>query len=420
MACSGGSSRKGIPLDVWASTESNCPQHDHGLKSPWQTHRAGISHTSSAWSTSQPAAGQRRPQHSHNHHTACSSSKPAVSERDFPLLSTSKTGETAATVAPYSSKGGSYVAPSPVAPPSLPNSLIRDCVKELRCLFPNVDRSILEDVTSGIADGLKAGGLGDLLEQAVSRLLDVFSDDPGIRCAFPKFHASQPASAEPTTWKDKVVLRAASKQKKKPHRSPSDIVAHSSDMEFYRAAIESLTDRSARQEAPSQEHEVVEALSVSYPEQANGAKLRMQSHQIAESRAQLFAEAARAFIAGDTRLAKELSTRGHELTSEFRDLSGAAAVSIFKSKNPSLDDGIIDLHGLHKDEAFAAVTLFVERLRLNPPNASLGSPLIICGKGIHSKGAPVLQATAKEALISTGCTFHVLPGGTGTLAVTNW
>jgi len=60
-------------------------------------------------------------------------------------------------------------------------------VKELRRLFPDADRDILEDVIAGIAMSSEADlCLGDLLEQAVSRLLDVFADDPGIQCAFPK------------------------------------------------------------------------------------------------------------------------------------------------------------------------------------------------------------------------------------------
>ena len=297
-------------------------------------------------------------------------------------------------------------------------------MKELRRLFPNADRDILEDVTAGIAMSLEADRcLGDLLEQAVSRLLDVFADDPGIQCAFPKFPASRDlgSAGQPSTWKEKVGTPVVGRQKRKPHTAVSSVVAsHSSDMEFYRAAINSLTEQSARREMVPQHHAALESPCSVHIEGVSGSKLRMQSRQIAESRAQLFAEAARAFIAGDSKLAKELSARGHELTSEFRDLSAAAAEGIFRSKNPSLDEGVIDLHGLHRDEAFAAVTSFVEHLRLNPPNSSLGSPLVICGKGIHSKGAPVLQGTAKDALIASGCTFHVLPGGTGTLVISDW
>ena len=85
-----------------------------------------------------------------------------------------------------------------------------------------------------------------------------------------------------------------------------------------------------------------------------------------------------------------------------------------------MDEGVIDLHGLHRDEAFVAVMSFVERLRMNSSKPSLRAFLIVCGKGIHSKGAPVLQATAKEALDAAGCTCHVSPGGTGTLVVTKW
>ena len=437
-AVSGGGGRKGVPLDVWRTTDAaQCPKNSNAFQSPWQTHRAGISQESSAWSTSQSGAGRiLQDQHSqrhHNHYTSSSSrgkSSNAPSDCDFPSLSAAKPLRTGA--AGLMQESGSYSSPYIVAaqgtasaPPSRSCVLIRDCVKELRRLFPNADRDILEDVIAGIAMSSEADlCLGDLLEQAVSRLLDVFADDPGIQCAFPKFPASRDlgsAGQQPSTWKEKVGAPVVGRQKRTPHTAfSSEVATHSSDMEFYLAAINSLTERSARREMGPQHHADSESPCSVHTEGVSGAKLRMQSHRIAESRAQLFAEAARAFIAGDSKLAKELSARGHELTSEFRDLSAAAAEGIFRSKNPSLDEGVIDLHGLHRDEAFAAVTSFVEQLRLNPPNSSLGYPLVVCGKGIHSKGAPVLQGTAKDALIASGCTFHVLPGGTGTLVISDW
>jgi hypothetical protein len=427
-ACSSVSGRKGVPLDVWGAADAKSLVHGDEFKSPWQTHRAGISQASSSWSSAQGQCHlDPRARHSHNHNTAASSRTraAAVSDREFPSLSSSNLADAPAAVAKHDCRGGSVGYASCVArrsdvPPAGASSiLLRECVKELRRLFPKTDRDILEDVTAGVAASFQAdGSIGDLLEQAVSWLLDVFSDDPGVHCAFPKFQVSQTATAaEPSTWKDKVGHRAAAKQKK---TAASAVASHSSDMDFYRAAIDSLTDKSSRQEPVLQEHAETNSLFAVQIEGISGAALRKQSHQIAESRAQLFAEAARAFISGDTKLAKELSVRGHELSSEFRDLSAAAAGNIFLSKNRSLDEGVLDLHGLHRDEAFDAVTLFVEHLRLNPPISSLGSPLVICGKGIHSKGAPVLQATAKEALLATGCSFHVLPGGTGTLVLTNW
>ena len=406
---SGGSGRKGIPLDVWSEADvGQRPENGGELKSPWQTHRVGISQASSAWSTGHSAAGNGR-----------SRTQSRISNSDFPALLASKPEAVAAVaVAKCESRGSGAlysIAAQGLAPCLPPTSLIRDCVKELRRMFPNAECSVLEDVTAGLAIGLKSDGcLSDLLEQAVSRLLDVFADAPGIRCAFP-FPVSQPVTAgEPATWKHMVGARAVGKQNKKSHSAVSVVT----DAQYYRAAIESLTEKYQR---PLQQQATESEGSGSvHIEGRSGMELRWSSQQIAKSRAQLFSEAAKAFIAGDPRLAKELSSRGHELTSDFRELSEAAAEGIFLSKNSGLNEGVIDLHGLHRDEAFEAVTSFVVRLRLNPPNSSLGAPLIVCGKGIHSKGAPVLQATAKEALIAAGCTFQVAPGGNGTLVVTNW
>jgi DNA-nicking Smr family endonuclease len=429
-----GSSRKGIPLDLWSAAagtpQCQCPPaNDDTIKTPWQTHRVGISQNSSAWSTSQPPAA-RHNSISHNHYASSAkiSATNPLSSCDFPSLSTSKPAVTDTAAAKPECKWASVCSSSSLAAvqststSSAHSALIRDCVKELRRLFPDADRDLLEDATVGIATSLKSDMcLGNLLEQVVSRLLDVFADNPGVRCAFPKFPVSQPvAPGEPATWKDKVGSRAVGKQKKKLSTVTSVDATRPSDMDFYRAAIESLTQKSCLRESEPQERAESKPPHGFYLESICGSTLRVQSHQIAASRAQLFAEAARAFIAGDSKLAKELSSRGHELTLEYRDLASAAAERIFQSKNQSLDEGVIDLHGLHRDEAFAAVSSFIEHLRLNPPSSSLGSPLVICGKGIHSKGAPVLQGTAKEALTAAGCTFHVLPGGTGTLVVTNW
>jgi hypothetical protein len=427
---SGSSSRKGVPLDLFGSAaESHArPKPSDAIKTPWLTHRAGISQTSSAWSTIQCSDGQQS-NTSHNHYAGSTKgrSSSAISSSDFPSLSTSKLAEAGATIPNEEGKrsgvcilSSAVVQGTSAEPTSVSCILIRDCVRELRRLFPNADRDVLEDATASIAISLKSDlCLRELVEQVVSQLLDVFADNPGIRCAFPKFPIARPIlSGEPASWKDKVGCRTGFKQKNK---SSSFVTPRSSDLDFYQAAIDSLTDKSYYQgAAESQERAVSKTLCGVHSERLSGTRLRMQSHQIAESRAQLFAEAARAFIAGDSKLAKELSSRGHELTSEFHELSVAAAENIFLSKNPSLDEGVIDLHGLHRDEAFDAVTRFIEHLRMNPPKSSLGSPLVVCGKGIHSKGAPVLQATAKEALASAGCTFHVLPGGSGTLAITHW
>jgi len=412
---SGGNGRKGIPLDVWSEADLGQRPENGDHKSPWQTHRVGISQASSAWSTGHSAAGNGRRAHS-----AMSNPKP-----DFPALSTSKPPAAMAAAKCEGWEGSGYsIAAQGLAPPLPQNSLlIRDCVKELRHLFPNAECSVLEAVTTDLASSSKSYGcLGDLLEQAVSQLLDVFADVPGIRFCFPKFPVSQPVPAcESSTWKEKVGTRAVGKQKKKSNAAVSMNV----DAAYYRAAIESLTDKSLVPLQQQNESEVISCPSSTvgvHAELKSGFELRMQSQQIAKSRAQLFSEAAKAFIAGDARLAKELSARGHELSSDFRELSAAAAESIFQSKNPAegLDEGVIDLHGLHRDEAFVAVMSFVERLRMNPSKPSLRAFLIVCGKGIHSKGAPVLQGTAKEALDAAGCTFHVSPGGTGTLVVTKW
>jgi DNA-nicking Smr family endonuclease len=422
-------SRKGIPLDVWIASDTERCQHGSGLKSPWQTHRTGISQESSAWSTSEHFAEKPRLHSDRRNHrdngSSRSNSTNSFGMCDFPPLSATEPKAGAAVSRPTNRSEDDRLRGLAIdsgTSLTLPNTLIRDCVKELRRLFPSVDRDILEDVTAGLVACLKTNiCLADLLEKAVSQLIDVFADDPGIRCSFPKFTPSQMqcAAESSSAWKDKLGYRADGGLKKKMHSDPSAFFERSSDMEFYRAAINSLTEKRSF-DPGSTDHIEETSTSRVLIEEKSGAKLRMLSHQIAGSRAQLFSEAAKAFIAGDSRLAKELSARGHELTLEFHDLSEAAAERIFQTKNSSLDEGVIDLHGLHRDEAYCAVSSFIDRLRLNPPSKSLGAPLVICGKGIHSKGAPVLQATAKEALIAAGCTFHVVPGGSGTLAVTSW
>lgn len=78
---------------------------------------------------------------------------------------------------------------------------------------------------------------------------------------------------------------------------------------------------------------------------------RNKAEEHARIRNQLFMRAVDAYLKGNRKLAKELSTKGREHDKEMHRLHREAGDNIYESRNKKLGLNVIDLHGLHIQEA---------------------------------------------------------------------
>merc|ERR1712129_410241 len=70
-----------------------------------------------------------------------------------------------------------------------------------------------------------------------------------------------------------------------------------------------------------------------------------------------------AYLKGNRRLAKQLSTWGRGHQKEMKRLHRAAAERIFKMRNGKGELGTIDLHGLHVEEGIERLKERIEKVR---------------------------------------------------------
>jgi DNA-nicking Smr family endonuclease len=123
---------------------------------------------------------------------------------------------------------------------------------------------------------------------------------------------------------------------------------------------------------------------------ATGESLREQYETIREKaitkaniRNSLFEQATQAYISGDKSRAATLSKQARLIDQTMRQLNHEAAELIFHERNSKFNtDTVIDLHGLHRDEALSYLEERIEHLRAKHYHGCLH---IILGTGHHSK-----------------------------------
>lgn len=131
------------------------------------------------------------------------------------------------------------------------------------------------------------------------------------------------------------------------------------------------------------------------------ASLRAEARDLALARNKMLQEATRAFLRGERAAARSLSESGQALNQQMHSKHAAAAEAIFRERNPRnrLEQGHVDLHGLHAAEAEALLyDGLLERIK-----AELGvrRVAIITGTGNHSVGPrgrllPVVESFVKD------------------------
>jgi len=142
-------------------------------------------------------------------------------------------------------------------------------------------------------------------------------------------------------------------------------------------------------------------------------KLRDQAQQHALARNICFEQATNAYLAGKPAEAKQLSRVGRVHQQHMKELHELAALETYDLRNASLRGrGVIDLHGLHPNEASAIA------LREVQAHAGSGGYLyLVIGTGHHSRtGGSKLGDAVVQALRQSGANYaEVSAGGHGGL-----
>jgi hypothetical protein len=114
-------------------------------------------------------------------------------------------------------------------------------------------------------------------------------------------------------------------------------------------------------------------------------------------RNQLFNQARDSFVAGKKAHAKSLSAQGHALNDRMHALHRQASESIFQSRNSGGGELLVDLHGLHPDEAVRHAKERVQGIKRRGVKV-----YIVAGTGHHSRGRAKVLPVVREALEESG------------------
>jgi len=133
--------------------------------------------------------------------------------------------------------------------------------------------------------------------------------------------------------------------------------------------------------------------------------LREEAVQHARLRNRLFHEATQAYLSGNKSAATELSSRGRHHDHRMKELHARAAREIFQSRNAKYSKtNIVDLHGLHVQEALPLMQGFLDRL----DTSRFTDAYIITGTGHHTNlhlSPARLLRTVKQYFTERGYTF---------------
>ncbi|ONK66079.1 uncharacterized protein A4U43_C06F3940 [Asparagus officinalis] len=144
------------------------------------------------------------------------------------------------------------------------------------------------------------------------------------------------------------------------------------------------------------------------------SELRGDARDYARLRNACFEQARQAYLIGNGSLAKELSRKGQLYNMQMKAAHGKARESIYRQRNPStldagIQDGLIDLHGLHVNEAIQVLQHELSILRSTARSSGQRLQAMICvGTGHHTKGARTparLPVAVEQYLLEEGLHF---------------
>lgn len=144
---------------------------------------------------------------------------------------------------------------------------------------------------------------------------------------------------------------------------------------------------SSRRHSPPVWLETGEAVSNMY------ADLREEARDHARVRNAYFEQARQAYLSGNKALAKELSAKGQWHNGLMKDAHSKAGETIFQQRNLSTGGSsqgtqLLDLHGLHVNEAIPLLKRELAVLRAAARSTQQRQQILICvGTGHHTKGS---------------------------------
>ena len=123
----------------------------------------------------------------------------------------------------------------------------------------------------------------------------------------------------------------------------------------------------------------------------------------------LFDLATQAHQRGDKKAARDLSAQGRQWQAKMEELHAQAAGSIFQSRNSDGRVDLLDLHGLHPNEATEIVTQHVRQLQHSAKNRRERTFSVICGTGHHAWNTNK-RSKLRDAVVDTldrlRCTYR--------------
>ncbi|XP_047325332.1 polyadenylate-binding protein-interacting protein 7-like [Impatiens glandulifera] len=125
------------------------------------------------------------------------------------------------------------------------------------------------------------------------------------------------------------------------------------------------------------------------------SEMREEARDHARVRNAYFEQARQAYLIGNKALAKELSVKGQLHNMHMKAAHGKAQESIYRQRNPEIqgnggrvEERIIDLHGLHVNEAIPVLKRELAQLRAAARSEDQRVQVYICvGTGHHTRGS---------------------------------
>jgi hypothetical protein len=129
----------------------------------------------------------------------------------------------------------------------------------------------------------------------------------------------------------------------------------------------------------------------------------------AVQRNRMFEMAAQAFRRGDKKAARDFSAQGRRFQAEMEELHAQASTDIFQARNEHGRSDLLDLHGLHPDEAVEIVKKHVQSIRREAKNRKERMFTIVTGTGHHAWNTTTrskLREAVVECLDRLGCLYR--------------
>ncbi|KAJ6847504.1 polyadenylate-binding protein-interacting protein 7-like [Iris pallida] len=143
-------------------------------------------------------------------------------------------------------------------------------------------------------------------------------------------------------------------------------------------------------------------------------EMREDARDLARLRNVCFEQARQAYLIGNGALARELSRKGQLYNMQMKEAHGKARETIYRQRNPvgpgtRTQDPVIDLHGLHVNEAIHVLEHELRILRGTARSAGQRLQVMVCvGTGHHTKGARTparLPVAVEQFLVEEGLHF---------------